>query len=101
MKTRLIPLITAVCFGASLIAFGAPPKKKKPDPVPGPGVVVPVPVPVPVPVVPAPKPAPPPAAKRFCGVERPHASHNFTIRGVVFRCPGKVAGPPKGPPRRP
>ena len=113
MKTRLIPLVIAVTIGASLIAFAAPPPKK---PVPGSVPVVPVPVvpvPVPVPVVPVPvvpvrppviappKPAGP--AVRSCGVERPHAAHQFRGRGgVMYRCPGKVvAQGPKGPPRRP
>lgn len=126
MNKRLIPLVVALLTGVSLTTFAEPPpkKKKKPDaPAPAPAPVVPVPVPTPVPVKPAPvpvkptpkvvvpvpvpvpvKPKPAPVvATRFCGVERPHAPHNFTGRGgVIVHCPGKVAGPgPKGPPRRP
>lgn len=93
MKTNIIALFTAVCFGGSLVAFAAPPPPKKP----GPTVVVPVPVPVPVvparprpPVVAPVPPKPVGPAVRFCGVERAHAAHNFRLRGILYRCPGKV-----------
>jgi hypothetical protein len=112
MKTRLIPLIVAICFGSSLAVFSAPPPKKKPAPKDK--VIVPIPVPVPVPVVPPVvkppvvkppvvlPPKPPGPAVRFCGVERAHAAHQFRGRGgILYRCPGKVIGPgPRGPIRR-